>query len=130
MKPRRILSTKILVVAAVSAGCGQSKAPDASATTAASEAQRPPAPGVTQAGAASASSEALMAEQIRLFQLQGELSALSVQEAMAQSQKFRPLCDEKGYPLVGNMARKGGPDVAGKTATASEFCEALRARKP
>lgn len=130
MKPRHILSTKILVVAAISAGCGQSKAPDASATTAASDAPRPPTLAVTQAGMASASSEALMAEKIRLLQLQGELSMLSVPEAMAQSQKFRPLCDEKGYPLVGNMARKGGPDDTKKTLTASEFCETLRARKP
>ena len=37
--------------------------------------------------------------------------------ALANRDHFSPLCDENGYPLVGNIASKGG-------ATASEFCAA------
>jgi hypothetical protein len=41
-------------------------------------------------------------------------------DALAQSARFRCLCDEQGYPLVGNINAKG--------TTASAFCAALRER--
>lgn len=39
-------------------------------------------------------------------------------DALAQIERFRCLCDEQGYPLVGNINAKG--------TTASAFCAALR----
>jgi hypothetical protein len=39
-------------------------------------------------------------------------------DAIANRAHFRCLCDDKGYPLVGNINAKG--------ATASQFCAALR----
>ena len=41
-------------------------------------------------------------------------------DALAQTERFRCLCDEQGYPLVGNINAKG--------TTASAFCAALRER--
>jgi hypothetical protein len=38
---------------------------------------------------------------------------------LAERQHFAPLCDEQGYPLVGNVLTKGG-------TTASEFCGQIR----
>lgn len=39
-------------------------------------------------------------------------------EALARHEHFRCLCDDQGYPLVGNISSKG--------TTASAFCGALR----
>lgn len=66
---------------------------------------------------------------IRLLQLQGELTTKSLQEAVAHSSKYRPLCDEHGYPLVGNMVRKAGFDEPKNTTDVSEFCAHLRTKK-
>jgi hypothetical protein len=47
-----------------------------------------------------------------------ELSNTLLDDAVRQHAHFRCLCDDKGYPLVGNINAKG--------ATASQFCTALR----
>jgi hypothetical protein len=51
--------------------------------------------------------------------LNGELSVTVLETALAQSAHFRCLCDDKGYPLVGNLNGK-------VITTANEFCSALR----
>ena len=51
--------------------------------------------------------------------LNRELSQLTpLPDALAHAEHFRCLCDEQGYPLVGNINAKG--------TTASAFCAALR----
>lgn len=51
--------------------------------------------------------------------LNEELSkSTTLESALAQPQRYRCLCDDKGYPLVGNINAKG--------TTASAFCSALR----
>ena len=47
-----------------------------------------------------------------------ELSNVIVDDAIAQHAHFRCLCDDQGYPLVGNINAKG--------ATASQFCSAMK----
>jgi hypothetical protein len=49
--------------------------------------------------------------------LNKELSNTSSEDALTQHEHFRCLCDDKGYPLVGNINSKG--------ATASTFCAAI-----
>lgn len=51
--------------------------------------------------------------------LNAELSGTSLAEAVANRAHFRCLCDDDGYPLVGNINGKA-------VTTASEFCGALR----
>lgn len=50
--------------------------------------------------------------------LNQELSSNTLENALTQPQRYRCLCDDKGYPLVGNINAKG--------TTASAFCSALR----
>jgi len=49
--------------------------------------------------------------------LNKELSGTLLEDAVTQHEHFRCLCDDKGYPLVGNINSKG--------ATASSFCAAI-----
>lgn len=49
--------------------------------------------------------------------LNEELTTLTTDGAVAKHEHFRCLCDDKGYPLVGNINSKG--------ATASSFCAAI-----
>ncbi|APR74706.1 Hypothetical protein A7982_00052 [Minicystis rosea] len=51
--------------------------------------------------------------------LNEELSYGSLEDAVAKHAHFRCLCDDEGYPLVGNINGK-------VIATASEFCGELR----
>jgi hypothetical protein len=51
--------------------------------------------------------------------LNAELSYTSLADAVADRARFRCLCDDEGYPLVGNINGKG-------VVTASELCGALR----
>jgi hypothetical protein len=51
--------------------------------------------------------------------LNQELSGIMLEAALTQSGHFRCLCDDKGYPLVGNLNGK-------VITTASAFCGALR----
>lgn len=50
--------------------------------------------------------------------LNQELSDQLLESALANRAQYRCLCDEAGYPLVGNINAKG--------TTASQFCGALR----
>ena len=50
--------------------------------------------------------------------LNQELSSSPLESALTQPQHYRCLCDDKGYPLVGNINSKG--------TTASAFCSALK----
>ncbi len=57
-----------------------------------------------------------------LLALRDDLDSAGPEGAMKQIARFKPLCDKEGYPLVGNLARKGpsyGP---------SAFCAAVRKR--
>ena len=45
-------------------------------------------------------------------------SSVPLDSALADHAKYRCLCDDKGYPLVGNINGKGTP--------ASVFCKALK----
>lgn len=59
------------------------------------------------------------ATQTDLDALNVELSNTVLPSALERRDHFRPLCDAKGYPLVGNINSKGG-------TTATEFCAAVR----
>ena len=50
--------------------------------------------------------------------LNQQLSGAPLESALADHARFRCLCDDKGYPLVGNINSKG--------TTASAFCKALK----
>jgi hypothetical protein len=50
--------------------------------------------------------------------LNQELATMLLDNALAKTEHFRCLCDDQGYPLVGNINAKG--------ASASAFCGALR----
>jgi hypothetical protein len=54
--------------------------------------------------------------------LLAELERAGRDVAMTQIEHFRPLCDKDGYPLVGNLARKG------PTYGPLAFCGELRSR--
>lgn len=54
--------------------------------------------------------------------LNQELSVTTLPDALGRSAHFRALCDDRGFPLVGNINAKG--------ATASAFCAAIRERAP
>ena len=146
MKPRIIVTTKVLAVAAASMmGCAPRADPGAAAITPEStqgpmttasgapsgETATPPA---ETAGAAPRVAPGEVApavapnEKIALLQLQFALAELPLKEAVAQNKRFRPLCDAQGYPLVGNVARKGGMDEAPQLQ-ASKFCSELRRLK-
>jgi outer membrane biosynthesis protein TonB len=50
--------------------------------------------------------------------LNKELSNMLLETAVEQHKHFRCLCDDQGYPLVGNINAKG--------ATASQFCKTIK----
>src|SRR5262249_21125383 len=58
-----------------------------------------------------------------LIALRAELAKVGEAEARVHAAHFRPLCDERGYPLVGSLMSKGpmyGP---------SAFCASVRKAK-
>lgn len=57
----------------------------------------------------------------KLIDLRAQLFEAGKAGALKNASKFRPLCDEAGYPLVGNVIRKGG-----KLFQPSEFCKEVR----
>ncbi len=59
---------------------------------------------------------------VSLGELNQELAAKSTQEALDNVGYYRPLCDQNGYPLVGNINGKA-------VTTASQFCAAVRDRE-
>lgn len=93
MKPRTITATPILVVALT-----------ASAAAIAAPAREP-------------------SKDPKLLALAEELGSTEKDQALARLPYFRPLCDADGYPLVGNLVRKGA------TYQPSAFCADVRARE-
>jgi hypothetical protein len=142
MKPRAILTTKLLVVAAASlTGC--TPRVDPASTTAAPErpagprtAENSAPPALPAESAAASPGEALppgavapglpVDERVALLKLQFELTEVELAEALTQGPRFRPLCDARGYPLVGNVARKGGAGEERSPLQASRYCGELR----
>lgn len=55
-----------------------------------------------------------------LLALRSKLAKAGKQKALKSPTTYRALCDEHGYPLVGNMLRKGN------VYQPSEFCEQVR----
>lgn len=143
MKPRVLQTTKLLAVALLAtAGCAPTT-PAASATSGPSPepassdptiavAMPPPNTAPPQAPAAAPSApEAATPAPPRprpesndpaLLALSEELYATKRSSAMAQPARFRPLCDQDGYPLVGNLNRKS----ASPGYQPSAFCGELR----
>ncbi len=59
-------------------------------------------------------------EQRELEPLAAELNQTPMRSAMGNRSHFAPLCDENGYPLVGNVYGKVPPET-----TVAEFCAEL-----
>ena len=113
MRRRVLTTTKILAVALVATpACTK---PDIHAE---------PAPSAFATAAASATTDAHV-EDTKLVALRAELDAMKRDDALAKVDHFRPLCDEAGYPLVGNLARK----VAEPSLQPSEVCAEVRKKK-
>ena len=55
-----------------------------------------------------------------LLQLRSDLIRAGHDQAQAEVSRFRPLCDQDGYPLVGNMVGKRN------VYQPSEFCSDVR----
>jgi hypothetical protein len=58
-----------------------------------------------------------------LIELRSQLFEAGREQALQQVPRFRALCDADGYPLVGNVVRKG------EVFQPSQFCSAVRASK-
>jgi hypothetical protein len=151
MKPRILNTYKILAVAlTATAGCAtttgagpepaRSESPVAVVVPVSAPAQTEspqaapssPAPAM-QAPAAEEAAAAKMTEESRprpesqdpkLLALRSELASLEKGKIFSNVARFRPLCDKDGYPLVGNLARKGGP----VGSDPSEFCAQVRTK--
>lgn len=147
MKPRTVRTTKLLAVAvlapmsaAFSLAC--TSQPDATperasadlparrAPSSAGAASAPAPPAASSSAAtASASSSAHAAPEHpdpALYPLAAELDAVGKTGAFARLSHFRPLCDKDGFPLVGNLVRKGpGPGADGGYVP-SQFCADVR----
>ena len=147
MKRRVIHPYKILAVAlGAGVGCSSSARPDPAPATTTSAATRVTAPAVSPANAADAAAIAAAVAtpgapdganqhtpptddkaDPKLLTLRTELDQESIQTALTKQDHYRPLCDKDGYPLVGNLNRKGpGPPGASPSA----FCAGVRSKKP
>jgi hypothetical protein len=58
-----------------------------------------------------------------LLELRGDLLRAGHDKAQADVARFRALCDQDGYPLVGNLVEKGS------MYQPSEFCREVRQRE-
>ena len=125
-------TTKILAIAVTVAACGGTAGPDATDHPSKQELAgksgepgsptskgnptpaTPPAPttGPTPAPAPAPAPAACDKNTLDV-----ELSDQLLESALANHARYRCLCDDQGYPLVGN--------INGKGTTASAFCEAL-----
>lgn len=138
MKRRVIHPYKILAVAlGAGVGCSSSARPDpAPATATAANAPNAAAtPATPAAPATSATPDGVNRHtpptddkaDPKLLTLRTELDQESLQAALTKQDHYRPLCDKDGYPLVGNLNRKGpGPPGASPSA----FCTGVRSKKP
>jgi len=128
MKPRVIAPYKVLAVALATASCGKATSEERPAplhaqesAAQASAAQAPSAPPAMPAVAATVPDDKA---DPKLLLLRTELDGETRESALAKQAHYRPLCDKDGYPLVGNVNRKGpgGPQP-------SELCADVRAKK-
>lgn len=106
MKPRTILTTRILAVVALSsAACSRTVEAPSSPRP---ETAAPPSPAALGSPVASEPSPGgePAAEDPALQALRDELLNSGRVKAVAAIEHFRPLCDKDGYPLVGNVLRK------------------------
>lgn len=155
MSRRRIHTTKILAVAlsaSTMVGCAtaapepKSPAPVAEVAEVSAPAEAAPTPDVafaTETSPAPAETEATppaaekglaavpgeqpkQATKAQLATLRGELIAAGRVGATTQRARFRPLCDADGYPLVGNLVRKGDDSADYQP---SAFCTDVRNAK-
>jgi hypothetical protein len=108
---RRVLTTfKILAVTVTAAGCSRATAPEVrsepvtAATSAPAEVPTAPA---LPAAETPAPSTTTPEQDPKLLALRDELDRLNDSQASQQKSRFRALCDADGYPLVGNVMRKG-----------------------
>lgn len=126
MRRRVLTTTKILAVALVgTSACNNASAPaDAAAPATSSAAAHAPSAPPAQVASAPPVVDA------KLEVLRGELASLKRADALSQLSHFRPLCDKDGYPLVGNLARKGdSPAHVEGGLDVSELCAEVR-KKP
>jgi hypothetical protein len=130
MKPRTFTTSKILVIALTAAtGCSTAVRNEGGAPIAV-QAESPPVATATAATpppsapreAAAPAARRPMSDDPKLLALRDEMTEQRRETVLAQSARFRPLCDKDGYPLVGNVVRKG-PSVDYQP---SAFCEDLR----
>lgn len=115
MRKRALTTTKVLTVALLSnVGCSK---PQVQAD--------PPSAAVAPATAtaATSTSEPTKVEDPKLVALRTELEDSMREDVMKQLAHYRPLCDQDGYPLVGNLARKS-PGME-----PSELCSEIRKQK-
>ena len=129
MRRRVVMTTKVLAVAlAVGPACTKPTA-EATAKATVQPDPGPSAPATASAPSASAAASPAVAVPSaypgdgdpKLKALREELFATNKAEALAAPERFRPLCDKDGYPLVGNLARKGSD----RGLQPSELCAAI-----
>jgi hypothetical protein len=115
MKPRaRRAHTLLALAMTASAGCvtRSETPPDPS--------MQPPAPEKPVVERSFSNDPALLA-------LADDLRGEGRERALGEQARFRPLCDSDGYPLVGNVMRKGpGPEADYQP---SRFCADTRGRR-
>lgn len=75
-------------------------------------------PGATKEDEAASAPAPAPAVTCELDELNQELSNMPLEDAVGQHERFRCLCDDQGYPLVGNINAKG--------TKASLFCPELK----
>lgn len=125
MKPRQVTTKKLLVgLALAAASTGQAVAPAHAATARPHrDAAGYPLVGnlIRKAGGGAPSPPPDSEVPSALLELREQLLARSRKEAIAQMKAFRPLCDAQGYPLVGNVVRKGDTEIQPST-----FCQEVR----
>lgn len=121
MKPRVIAPYKILAVALATVSCGKATSEHEQP----SGSQPAPTPSAAAAQAIPAVAAAVPDDKAdpSLLLLRAELAGETRESAFAKQTHYRPLCDKDGYPLVGNMNRKGGGPQP------SELCADVRAKK-
>lgn len=122
MKPRVIAPYKILAVALATVSCGKATTSEHEQT---SGWPPVPAPSTATSQATPAIVAAVSDDKAdpSLLLLRTELAGETRESAFAKQGHYRPLCDKDGYPLVGNMNRKGGGPQP------SELCADVRAKK-
>lgn len=123
MRRRVFTTTKVLSVAfaILPTGCTKTDVHPEPTPTALPAQSTPP---VASAPAASPSVPDWTKVDPKLIDLAGELGNTDRDKALANLDHYRPLCDAKGYPLVGNLPSKGMEPK--KVLTVAEVCAAVR----